>query len=176
MIFYLWPRFGLGRIGYLLFFRWDQSILLAREESQNKETVNDSRGFIVLQSHWLLVTTLVRSRRLDSNSVNKHLIICPLSVFNILKSLFQPECDTLVYKRRTRSRQLVKKIFSKIRFPFYFKESERELKINRGALLVMSFVLFLTRELRACARVSYRYDVGNGIRSLARLVDSCKLF
>ena len=35
---------------------------------------------------------------------------------------------------------------------------------------------FLTRELRACARASYRYDVGNSIRSLARLVDSCKLF
>ena len=38
----------------------------------------------------------------------------------------------------------------------------------------------LTRELRACARASYRYDLGNGIRSLARslarLVDSCKLF
>ena len=27
---------------------------------------------------------------------------------------------------------------------------------------------FLTRELRACARASYRYDVGNAIRSLAR--------
>ena len=25
---------------------------------------------------------------------------------------------------------------------------------------------FLTRELRACARASYRYDVGNSIRSL----------
>ena len=25
---------------------------------------------------------------------------------------------------------------------------------------------FLTRELRACARASYRYDVGNAIRSL----------
>ena len=36
--------------------------------------------------------------------------------------------------------------------------------------------VFLTRELRACARASYRYDVGNDIRSLARLVDSCKLF
>ena len=35
---------------------------------------------------------------------------------------------------------------------------------------------FLTRELRSCARASYRYDVGNAIRSLARLVDSCKLF
>ena len=39
---------------------------------------------------------------------------------------------------------------------------------------------FLTRELRACARASYRYDVGNSnrslARSLARLVDSCKLF
>ena len=30
---------------------------------------------------------------------------------------------------------------------------------------------FLTRELRACARASYRYDVGNGIRSLARSLD-----
>ena len=43
----------------------------------------------------------------------------------------------------------------------------------------LSFFLsfpFLTRELRACARASYRYHVGNGIRSLARLVDSCKLF
>ena len=38
------------------------------------------------------------------------------------------------------------------------------------------FFPFLTRELRACARASYRYDVGNGIRSLARLVDSCKPF
>ena len=27
---------------------------------------------------------------------------------------------------------------------------------------------FLTRELRACARASYRYDVGSSIRSLAR--------
>ena len=27
-------------------------------------------------------------------------------------------------------------------------------------------IRFLTRELRACARASYRYDVGNGIRSL----------
>ena len=35
---------------------------------------------------------------------------------------------------------------------------------------------FLTRELRACARASCRYDVENGTRSLARLVDSCKLF
>ena len=30
---------------------------------------------------------------------------------------------------------------------------------------------FLTRELRACARASYRYDVENGIRSLARSLD-----
>ena len=30
---------------------------------------------------------------------------------------------------------------------------------------------FLTRELRACARASYTYDVGNAIRSLARLLD-----
>ena len=32
------------------------------------------------------------------------------------------------------------------------------------------FYPFLTRELRACARASYRYDVGNGIRSLARSI------
>ena len=35
---------------------------------------------------------------------------------------------------------------------------------------------FLTRELRACARASCSYDGKNGTRSLARLVDSCKLF
>ena len=35
---------------------------------------------------------------------------------------------------------------------------------------------FLTRKLHACARASCRYGVGNGTRSLARLVDSCKLF
>ena len=29
---------------------------------------------------------------------------------------------------------------------------------------------FLTCELRACARASYRYDVGNAIRSLARSI------
>ena len=33
------------------------------------------------------------------------------------------------------------------------------------------FFPFLTRELRACARASHRYDVGNGIRSLARSLD-----
>ena len=33
-----------------------------------------------------------------------------------------------------------------------------------------SEITFLTRELRACARASYRYDVGNAIRSLARLI------
>ena len=31
--------------------------------------------------------------------------------------------------------------------------------------------LFLTRELRACARASSRYDVENGTRSLARSLD-----
>ena len=36
--------------------------------------------------------------------------------------------------------------------------------------------LILTLELRACARASCRYDGENGTRSLARLVDSCKLF
>ena len=29
---------------------------------------------------------------------------------------------------------------------------------------------FLTCELRACARASYRYDVGNGIRSIGRFL------
>ena len=29
---------------------------------------------------------------------------------------------------------------------------------------------FFTRELRACARASCRYDVGNGTRSLARSI------
>ena len=36
--------------------------------------------------------------------------------------------------------------------------------------------MILTRELRARVRASCRYDVENGTRSLARLVDSCKLF
>ena len=40
----------------------------------------------------------------------------------------------------------------------------------------LSIRSFLTRELRACARASCSYDVGNTTRSLARLVDSCKLF
>ena len=35
---------------------------------------------------------------------------------------------------------------------------------------------FLTRESRACARASCRYDLDNSTRSLARLIDSCKLF
>ena len=34
--------------------------------------------------------------------------------------------------------------------------------------LAWIWVPFLTRELRACARASYSYDVGNSIRSLAR--------
>ena len=36
--------------------------------------------------------------------------------------------------------------------------------------LYEDWILFLTRKLRACARASYRYDVGNGIRSLARSI------
>ena len=40
--------------------------------------------------------------------------------------------------------------------------------------LVLTFS-FLTREFGARARASCRYDLGNGTRSLARLVDSCKL-
>ena len=44
----------------------------------------------------------------------------------------------------------------------------------------MNISSFLTRYLRACARASRRYDVEDGTRSLARslarLVDSCKLF
>ena len=32
-------------------------------------------------------------------------------------------------------------------------------------------IWFLTREVCACARASSRYDVGNGIRSLARSLD-----
>ena len=32
--------------------------------------------------------------------------------------------------------------------------------------IAMEPITFLTRELRACARTSYRCDVGNGIRSL----------
>ena len=39
------------------------------------------------------------------------------------------------------------------------------------------YAWFLTRELRACARaVVDTYDVGKGTCSLARFVDSCKLF
>ena len=45
-----------------------------------------------------------------------------------------------------------------------------------AALFQWGFALVLTRELRACVRASCRYDVGNSTRSLARLVDSCKIF
>ena len=39
---------------------------------------------------------------------------------------------------------------------------------NKISYVVDKYTYFLTRELRACARASYRYDVGNRIRSLAR--------
>ena len=35
---------------------------------------------------------------------------------------------------------------------------------------IWHFLSFSTRELRACARASYRYDVGNAIRSLDWLI------
>ena len=41
-------------------------------------------------------------------------------------------------------------------------------KVFNCELCELKVIPFLTRELRACARASYRYDVGNGIRSLAR--------
>ena len=37
--------------------------------------------------------------------------------------------------------------------------------------VLFDFFSFLNRELRACARASCRYDVGNGIRSFARSLD-----
>ena len=51
--------------------------------------------------------------------------------------------------------------------------SDRRFKKFRLKLHHIQFLIpsFLTRELRACARASYRYDVGNGIRSLARSLD-----
>ena len=55
---------------------------------------------------------------------------------------------------------------------------EKHQRVNTGGRLSDSLKVFsfLTRELRACARASCRYAVGNGIRLLARLVDSSKLF
>ena len=50
----------------------------------------------------------------------------------------------------------------------YFSIFERTFQINDKNLIDCSFFPFLTRELRACARASYRDDVGNAIRSLAR--------
>ena len=46
--------------------------------------------------------------------------------------------------------------------------SDRRFKKFRLKLHHIQFLIpsFLTRELRACARASYRYDEGNGIRSL----------
>ena len=49
-------------------------------------------------------------------------------------------------------------------------------KIAINNEIVSAGSAFLTRELRACARASCKYDVGDGTRSLARLVDSCKLY
>ena len=49
------------------------------------------------------------------------------------------------------------------------------LNISKHFLLTCSVPWLITRELRACARASGRYDVENGTRSLARLVDSWKL-
>lgn len=77
--------------------------------------------------------TFPRSAR--PNSVNKHLIICLLSVKHF-KSLFQPEYNALACKRRARTRQLVKRFFGKNRFPFFFfffffNASEQELVIHR---------------------------------------------
>ena len=54
-----------------------------------------------------------------------------------------------------------------------FKHCYLEMLIN-FALIHFHFVMdrwpFLTRELRACARASCRYDVGNSTRSLARSI------
>ena len=55
-------------------------------------------------------------------------------------------------------------------------EDSRVVKALRsGSLRIITYVLntfapFLTRELRACARASCRYDVGNGTPSLARSI------
>ena len=56
------------------------------------------------------------------------------------------------------------------------KGASTTLDLSTGFLDGKFFPSFLTRESRACPRASCRYDVENGTRSLARLVDSCKLF
>ena len=53
-------------------------------------------------------------------------------------------------------------------------EAKKASKVRKLLFFTNIFIAlrpFLTRELRACARASYRYDVGNGIRSLARSLD-----
>ena len=61
---------------------------------------------------------------------------------------------------------------------YNLSRDEKHQRVNTGGRLSDSLKVFsfFTRELRACARASCRYDLGNGIRSLARLVDSSKLF
>ena len=51
------------------------------------------------------------------------------------------------------------------------KGASTTLDLSTGFLDGKFFPSFLTRESRACPRASCRYDVENGTRSLARLVD-----
>ena len=48
---------------------------------------------------------------------------------------------------------------------FHYNIGRQKLTLRVSGLLKQIWP-FLTRKLRACARASYRYDVGNGIRSL----------
>ena len=48
--------------------------------------------------------------------------------------------------------------------------SLKVVKYARTPVMSTYLVAFLTRELRACARASYRYDVGNSIRSIGRFL------
>ena len=101
------------------------------------------------------------------------LMICKIEITNYRISLLKLHISFMAVLK-LKSRDIAEMISRSFAFVVDLKKfySCKNLVLH----VVRASFPFLTRELHACERASYRYDVGNSTRSLARLVDSCKLF
>ena len=88
-----------------------------------------------------------------------------------LQFIFFARVGVKIRKGIPRYLRVLRKIpFNGIEITFQIRGNEgmsvTVLNFQRFSRSLVVFRPFLIRELRACARASYRYDVGNGIRSL----------
>ena len=152
--------------------------------------IADQLLYVIFYQHftlWILATFLFsivlaikQVLRLRNNTNQMHNTLKPNgnipTEFNYIFSSQGPCCVTCEKSttQQTKHKVKIEKYFIKKKLnrtvvSIWHRENYTEWW--REQFISCGSVSFLTRELHACARASCRYDVGNGIRSLARSLD-----